>query len=78
MLEFILTTKLLLGFWRCKLKVKITQSFPTLCDRIDYTAQGILRPEYWRGWPFPSPGDLPSREIEPMSPALQAIHQLSH
>ena len=30
------------------------------------------RPEYWRGWPFPSPGDLPNPGIEHMSPALQA------
>ena len=30
------------------------------------------QPEYWRGQPFPSSGDLPSRGIEPRSPALQA------
>ena len=30
------------------------------------------RPEYWSGWPFPSPGDLPNLGIEPRSPALQA------
>ena len=30
------------------------------------------RPEYWSGWPFPSPGDLPNPGIEPRSPALQA------
>ena len=30
------------------------------------------RPEYWSGWPFPSPGDLPNPEIKPRSPALQA------
>ena len=29
------------------------------------------RPEYWSGWPFPSPGDLPNPGIEPRSPALQ-------
>ena len=29
------------------------------------------RPEYWSGWPFPSPGDLPNSGIEPRSPALQ-------
>jgi len=23
------------------------------------------RPEYWSGWSFPSPGDLPNPEIEP-------------
>ena len=30
------------------------------------------KPEYWSGWPFPSPGDLPDPGIEPASPALQA------
>ena len=30
------------------------------------------RQEYWSGWPFPSPGDLPDTGIEPASPALQA------
>ena len=33
---------------------------------------GILQEEYWSGWPFPSPGDLPNPGIEPKSPALQA------
>ena len=28
--------------------------------------------EYWRGLPFPFPGDLPDPGIEPESPALQA------
>ena len=30
------------------------------------------RQEYWRGLPFPSPGDLPNSGTEPGSPALQA------
>ena len=30
------------------------------------------RQEYWSGFPFPSPGDLPNPGIEPGSPALQA------
>ena len=30
------------------------------------------RPEYWSGYPFPSPGDLPNLRMEPRSPALQA------
>ena len=30
------------------------------------------RPEYWSGWPFPSPGDLPNPEIKPKSPTSQA------
>ena len=33
---------------------------------------GFSRQEYWSGLPFPSPSDLPSRGIEPRSPALQA------
>ena len=32
----------------------------------------ISRPEYWRGEPFPSPGDLTNPGVEPRSPALQA------
>ena len=32
---------------------------------------GFSRPGYWRGLPFPSPGDLSYPEIEPESPALQ-------
>ena len=31
---------------------------------------GFSRQEYWSELPFPSPGDLSSPEIEPMSPAL--------
>ena len=30
------------------------------------------RPEYWNGYPLPSPGHLPNPGIEPRSPALQA------
>ena len=33
---------------------------------------GFSRQEYWRGLPFPSPGDLPVPGVEPRSPALQA------
>ena len=35
-------------------------------------SMGFSRQEYWSGWPFPSPGDLPDPGIEPRSPALQA------
>ena len=28
------------------------------------------RPEYWSGYPIPSPGDLPSPGIQLVSPAL--------
>ena len=33
----------------------------------------IPRQEYWSGLPFPSPGDLPNPETEPMSPASPAL-----
>ena len=48
----------------------------TLCDPIDLGHQAPLsmefsRQEYWRGLPFPSPGDLPNPGIKPRSPAFQ-------
>ena len=30
----------------------------------------VSREEYWSVFPFPSPGDLPDRGIEPVFPAL--------
>ena len=33
---------------------------------------GFFRPEYWSGFPFPSPGDLPDPGIEPGFPTLEA------
>ena len=35
-------------------------------------SMGFPRQEYWSGYPFPSPGDLPDPGIEPGSPTLQA------
>ena len=56
------------------MKVKVAQLCPTLCDPMEFS-----RPEYWSGWPFPSPGDLLNPEIEHRSPALQEDpYQLSH
>ena len=52
--------------------VKGARSCPTLCNPMDYTVHGILRPEHWSGEPFPSPGGLPNPGIEPRSPALRA------
>ena len=43
-------------------------------------SMGFSRQEYWRGFPFPSPGDIPNPGIEPespLSPALQ-VDLLSH
>ena len=33
-------------------------------------SMGFPRQEYWSGLPFPSPGDPPNPEMEPVSPAL--------
>ena len=51
-----------------KVKVKVAQSCPTLCDPIDFTVHGILQARIQN---FPSPGDLPNPGIEPRSPTLQ-------
>ena len=51
-------------------KVKVVQSFPTLCDPTDYTVHVILQARIPGRWPYPSPGDLPNPGIEPRSPAL--------
>ena len=37
------------------MKVKVTQSCPTLCNPL---SMGFSRQECWNGLPFPSPGDL--------------------
>ena len=33
-------------------------------------SMGFSKQEYWRGLPFPTPGDLPYSGIEPTSPEL--------
>ena len=33
-------------------------------------SMGFPRQEYWSGFPFPSPGNLPDPGMEPTSPAL--------
>ena len=40
------------------------------CSPPGSASMGFPRQEYWNGLPFPSPGDLPNRGIEPASPAL--------
>ena len=34
---------------------------------------GFSRQEYWSGFPFPPPGDLPDPGIEPVSPVSPAL-----
>ena len=36
-------------------------------------SKGFPRQEYWSGLPFPSPGDIPDPETEPMPPASPAL-----
>ena len=57
---------------------KSLQACPTLCDPIDGSLpgspiSGILQQEYWRGLPFPSPGNLPDPGIELRSFASQVV-----
>ena len=60
------------SLWKVKVK---SLSRVRLCNPkpVAYQAppsMGCSRQEYWNGWPFPSPGDLPDPGIEPRSPAL--------
>ena len=50
--------------------LSLVTSWTVACQ--DPLSMGFSRQEYWSGWPFPSPGDLPDPGIEPRSPALQA------
>ena len=42
-----------------------------LCDPMTTQSMEFSRAQYWSGWPFPSPGDLPNPGIKPRSPTLQ-------
>jgi len=53
---------------RDKVKLKVTQLFPTLCDSMDYTVHGILQSRILEWIAFPFSGDLPNLGIEPRSP----------
>ena len=52
-------------------KVKVAQSYLTLCHPMDYTVLGILQPRILEWIAFPSPRDLPNPGVEPRSPTLQ-------
>ena len=53
------------------------QSCLTVCGPMDCNLPGSSvhgdRQEYWSGWPFPSPGNLPNPVIEPVSPAFPSL-----
>ena len=54
-----------------KVKVKVAQPCPTLCNPMDYTVHRILQARILEWVAFPSPGVLPNPGIEPRPPALQ-------
>ena len=56
-----------------RVKVKVAQSCPALCDPMDYTVHGILQARILDWVAFSFSGDLPNPGIEPRSPALQAV-----
>ena len=58
------------------MKVKVTESCPTLCDPMDYRLPGssvhwIFQARILVWVAFPPPGDLPDPGIKPRSPTLQ-------
>ena len=65
-------------FWQLQSRLQVkseSESHSVVSNSVTpWTIQSMefFRPEYWSGWPFPSPGDLPNPGIEPGSPALQA------
>ena len=55
-----------------KVKVKVTQLCPTLCNSMDYTVHRIFQARILEWVTFPFSRDLPKPGIEPSSFALQA------
>ena len=63
-----------------KVKVKVSQSCPTLCDPIDYTVHGILQARIleWAAFPF-SRQIFPTQGSNPGLPhCRQILYHLSH
>ena len=56
--------------FRDRVKVKVAQLCPTLCEPMDIV-HGILQVRILEWEAFPSPGYLPNPGIEPKSPTLQ-------
>ena len=57
--------------WKYRVHVLVAKSCPTLRGpRQAPLHMGFSRQEYWRGLPFPSPGDLPDPGIKPGSSCI--------
>ena len=68
---------------KCEVKVLVAQLLQlfvtpwTVAHQVPLSMRFFFWQEYWKGLPFPSPGDLPNPGIELGSPALQADSFLS-
>ena len=63
-----------------KVKVKVIQSYPTLCDPMDYTVHGILQARIleWVTFPFSRGSSQPRDQSQVSPPCRQILYQLSH
>ena len=75
--EFQTAKNLSLIFNSICLKVKVKSLSPARLFATPWTviypaplSMGFSKQEYWSGFPFPSPGDLPNPGIEPGFPTL--------
>ena len=59
--------------WKINMKVKWKSTTRVWLFVTPWTIQSMefYRPEYWSGWPIPSPADLLDPRIEPGYPAFQ-------
>ena len=55
-----------------KVKVKVAQLCPTLCNSMDFTVHRILQARILEWVTFPFSRDFPNPGIKPRSPSLQA------
>ena len=61
-----------------KVKVKVTELYPTLCDPMDYTVHGVLQVRILEWVSIPFSMDFPNPGIESRSPTCRWIlYQLS-
>ena len=65
---------------RFSLKVKATQSCPTLCDPMDYTVHGILQARIlvWVAFPFSRGSSQPRDGTQLLPRCRRILYQLSH
>ena len=80
-LDYLITFKSgSLQFLRMKVKVKVTQSYLTLCSPMDYTVHGILQVRIleWVAFPFSRGSSQPKDPTQVSHIAGEFFFQLSH